>query len=298
VSRQNQRGAAVIMAMLVVAVTATLVGGVFWRQSATVRATENALAYAQAKWLMRGAVDWAGVILREDARATSLDHLGEAWSVPLAETRLNEGDGREPVYLSGQIRDEQAKLNLRNLVGAAGIDQEELGAVRRLLALLGMEPRLAERMAQRVLDGLPAKAGAEPAALGVASIDDFAEIAGMGPSAIERLRPFVTVLPQATPVNANTAAAEVLAARIRDLSLADARRLAASRDRAYFRDRADALSRLAELKLQASDAQIAVTTKFFSVDGSVIYQRARLQSRALLRREARRIDVLWLREAS
>ena len=286
------------MAMLVVAVTAALVAGVFWRQSATMRATENALAYAQAKWLMRGAVDWAGVILREDARATSLDHLGEAWAVPLAETRLNEGDGREPVYLSGQIRDEQAKLNLRNLVGSAGIDQEELGAVRRLLALLGMEPRLAERMAQRVLDGLPARAGVDPAALGVASIEDFAEVAGMGPSAIERLRPFVTVLPQATPVNANTAPAEVLAARIRELSLADARRLAASRDRAYFRDRADALGRLAELKLQAGDAQIAVTTKFFSVDGSVIYQRARLQSRALLRRESRRIDVLWLREAS
>jgi general secretion pathway protein K len=286
------------MAMLVVAVTAALVAGVFWRQSATMRATENALAYAQAKWLMRGAVDWAGVILREDARATSLDHLGEAWAVPLAETRLNEGDGREPVYLSGQIRDEQAKLNLRNLVGSAGIDQEELGAVRRLLALLGMEPRLAERMAQRVLDGLPARTGVDPVALGIASLDDFAEVPGMGASAIERLRPFVTVLPQATPVNANTAPAEVLAARIRDLGLADARRLAASRDRAYFRDRADALGRLAELKLQAGDAQIAVTTKFFSVDGSVIYQRARLQSRALLRRESRRIDVLWLREAS
>lgn len=295
---QRQRGAAVIMAMLVVAVTATLVAGVFWRQSATMRATENALAYAQAKWLMRGAVDWAGVILREDARATNLDHLGEAWAVPLAETRLNEGDGREPVYLAGQIRDEQAKLNLRNLVGAAGIDQEELGAVRRLLALLGMEPRLAERMAQRVLDGLPARAGVDPAALGVASIEDFAEVAGMGASAIETLRPFVTVLPQATPVNANTAPAEVLAARIADLSLADARRLAASRDRAYFRDRADALGRLAELKLQAGDAQIAVTTRFFSVDGSVIYQRARLHSRALLRREGRRIEVMWLREAS
>jgi general secretion pathway protein K len=286
------------MAMLVVAVTATLVAGVFWRQSATVRATENALAYAQAKWLMRGAVDWAGVILREDARATSHDHLGEAWSVPLAETRLNEGDGREPVYLSGQIRDEQAKLNLRNVAGSAGVDPEELDALRRLLALLGMEPRLAERMAQRVLDGLPAKAGIDPVALGVASIDDFAEVDGVGPSAIERLRPFVTVLPQATPVNANTASAEVLAARIRGLSLADARRLAASRDRAYFRDRTDALNRLAELKLQAGDAQIAVTTKFFSIDGSVIYRRARLQSRALLRREARRIDVLWLREVS
>src|SRR5688572_3283384 len=121
------------MAMLVVAVTATLVAGVFWRQNVLVQQTENALSYAQAKWLMRGAVDWAAVILAEDARTSSADHLGEPWAVPLAETRLNEADGREPVYLSGEIRDEQARFNLRNLAAAAGPDAAELEVLQRLL---------------------------------------------------------------------------------------------------------------------------------------------------------------------
>lgn len=294
----GQRGAAVVMAMLVVAVTATLVAGVFWRQSVLVQQAENALSYAQAKWLMRGAVDWASVILAEDARTSSADHLGEPWAVPLAETRLNEGDGREPVYLAGEIRDEQAKLNLRNLasVGEAGVAEVEVLA--RLFGMLGLNPAAAAAVAQRVREGLPADAGRAPRAMGISAVDDLLGVDGIDAAAIERLRPFITMLPQPTPVNANTAAAEVLAARIANLSLADARRLAASRDRTHFRDRADALSRIPELRLQAADAEIAVATRFFSVDGTISYRRARLQARALLKREARRVDMLWLREAT
>ena len=284
--------------MLVVAVTATLVAGVFWRQSVLVQQAENALSYAQAKWLMRGAVDWASVILAEDARTSSADHLGEPWAVPLAETRLNEGDGREPVYLAGEIRDEQAKLNLRNLasVGEAGVAEVEVLA--RLFGMLGLNPAAAAAVAQRVREGLPADAGRAPRAMGISAVDDLLGVDGIDAAAIERLRPFITMLPQPTPVNANTAAAEVLAARIANLSLADARRLAASRDRTHFRDRADALSRIPELRLQAADAEIAVATRFFSVDGTISYRRARLQARALLKREARRVDMLWLREAT
>lgn len=293
--RRHERGAAVVMAMLVVAVTVTLVAGVFWRQSVLVQQAENGLSYAQVKWLMRGAVDWASVILAEDARASSADHLGEPWAVPLAETRLNEGDGREPVYLAGEIRDEQAKLNLRNLAAAGGA--ADVDALTRLLGLLGLNPALAAPVAQRVRDGV-AEAGAEQRALGLASVDDLLGVPGIDAAAVERLRPFVTILPLPTPVNANTAPAEVLAARIPNLSLADARRLAASRDRAHFRDRADALNRIPGLKLQATDAEIAVTTRYFSVDGTVSFRRARLQARALLKREVRRVELLWLREAA
>jgi general secretion pathway protein K len=105
------------------------------------------------------------------------------------------------------------------------------------------------------------------------------------------------VLPQPTPVNANTAPAVVLAARF-NLALADAQRLAASRDRAYFKDRADVLNRIAQLRLEASEQEIGVATRFFSVDGTVSYQRARLNARVLLRREAGRLETVWLREAA
>jgi general secretion pathway protein K len=295
---QAERGAAVVMAMLVVAVTAMLVSGVFWRQNVLVRQAENELSYAQAKWLIRGAIDWAGVILREDARTSSVDHYGEPWAVPLADTQLNQDDGRDPVYLSGEIRDEQAKFNLRNLAGPGGVNIRELAVLRRLLALVGAAEGLADAVATRVLSAVPGEGGRKQAALGLASIDDLLGLEGIGAATIERLRPFATVLPQPTPVNANTAAAEVLAARFENLALADARRLVASRDRGFFKDRADVLNRIGELKLQASDAEIAVATRFFSVNGTVNYRRARLHTEALLRREAGRVEAVWLREAA
>jgi general secretion pathway protein K len=106
------------------------------------------------------------------------------------------------------------------------------------------------------------------------------------------------VLPQATPVNANTATAEVLAARIENLDLADARRLVESRDRAHFRDVADVLGRLGEPRLTAGPGDLAVSTRFFVVEGEVTYRRARLHGRSLVRRSANTVETLWLREAS
>jgi general secretion pathway protein K len=293
-----QRGAAVVMAMLVVAVAATLVTGAFWRQSVIARQAENELSFAQAKWLMRGAIDWAGVILAEDARTSRVDHAGEPWAVPLADTLLNADDGRDPVYLTGVIRDEQAKFNLRNLVGPKGVIPREVEALQRLLALVGVSESLAGPVAARVLATVPGEGGRKQVELALGTIDDLLGLEGVSASTIERLRPFVTVLPQPTPVNANTAPAEVLAARIENLALADARRLTASRDRAYFKDRTDVLNRIAELKVKASDAEIAVATRFFSVEGTVSFRRARLHTQALLRREANRVEAVWLQEAT
>jgi general secretion pathway protein K len=292
-----QRGAAVVMAMLVVAVTATLVAGAFWRQSVIARQAENELSFAQAKWLIRGAIDWAGIILREDARTSSVDHVGEPWAVPLADTHLNPEDGRDPIYLAGGIQDEQAKFNLRNLVGPKGVDPREVAVLRRLLALVGASETLADPVAERVLASVPGEGGRRQATLGLGSIDDLLDVKAVSAAALERLRPFVTVLPQPTPVNANTASAEVLAARFENLALADARRLVASRDRAFFKDRTDVLTRIPQLKLQATDAEIAAATRFFAVDGTVSYRRARLRTQALLRREAGRVEAVWLREA-
>jgi general secretion pathway protein K len=297
-SGRAERGAAVVMAMLVVAVTATLVTGVFWRQNVIVRQAENELSYAQAKWLIRGAIDWAGIILREDARTSSVDHLGEPWSVPLADTHLNPDDGRDPVYLAGTIRDEQAKFNLRNLAGPKGVNARELDVLRRLLDLVGANEALADPIAKRVLAAVPGEEGRKQTALGLASIDDLLGLDDIGVAVIEQLRPFVTVLPQPTPVNANTASAEVLAARFERLALADARRLVASRDRAFFKDRTDVLSRIEQLKLQASDTEISVATRFFSVTGTVSYRRARLYTQALIRREGNQVEAVWLQEAA
>ena len=292
---RRQRGSALLLAMLVVVAALTLVSGALWRQNALVREAENELAYAQARWLLRGAIDWAGVILQEDARSTTVDHPGEPWSVPLADTRLNPDDGRVPAYLAGVIEDEQGKLNLRNLVTPDGMSAEELEALHRLLATLRIDGAFADRIAERVARAVRERG--ERAAPGLAFVDDALAV-GMDKGAAERLRPFVTVLPEATPLNVNTAAPEVLSARIPALELNDARAFVAGRDRAYFRDLADARNRLAGIGVQTSGAGLGVATRYFRVTGMVTYGPARLGARALLKRDGARFEVLWMKESA
>jgi len=258
------------------------------------REAENDLALSQARWLLRGAIDWAGVILQEDARTSSVDHRGEPWAVPLADTRLNENERGPSAYIAGAIVDEQSKFNLRNLVDGDNLVPAEVDSLKRLLGALGIDEAFADRIAERVRSAIRARgASADP---GRAFAGELLQV-GLEPQALERLRGFVTVLPEATPLNVNTASAEVLAARIADLSLLDAKRLVASRDRAYFKDVPDAVQRLREAVPSASDSGIAVATHYFSVEGTVTYGRARLAARALVKREPGRLEVLWLRES-
>jgi len=288
-----EHGSAVIMAMLVVAATATLISGALWQQSALIRETENELAYAQAKWLLRGAIDWAGVILLEDGRTSSVDHRGEPWAVPLADTRLNEGDARPAAYLAGAIDDEQGKLNLRNLVAGDQVNPSQLAALGRLLGMLGIDEAFADAIAARLMAAQRAgNAQPDPAR---AFIEELLDV-GLGADAMERLRPFLTLLPETTPLNVNTASAEVLAASIPGLTLLDARRIVAARSRAYFRDLADALQRLREAGAAANGDGLSVATRYFSIDGTVTYARARLEGRALVKRDANRLEVIWIRE--
>ena len=43
----------------------------------------------QSAWLLTGALDWARLILRQDAITGGADHLAEPWAVPLNEARLS-----------------------------------------------------------------------------------------------------------------------------------------------------------------------------------------------------------------
>jgi general secretion pathway protein K len=86
-----QRGAALLAAMLTVALVATFAAGALWQQWKSIEIESAERQRTQARWLLTGALDWARVILREDARSgdasAPADHLAEPWAVPLQEAR-------------------------------------------------------------------------------------------------------------------------------------------------------------------------------------------------------------------
>jgi len=314
---RHQRGVAIITALVVVAAATVAVSGMLWRQSIAMRKAENQAALAQSRWLARGAADWARVILREDARISQVDHPGELWAVPLAETRVNangivqdEADDAGTATVSGRIVDAQARYNLTNLLstvtpvgtgtltlaqgtapgitdGAAAVARSgtaaavvppaELLMLARLLVLLGQAPDEANRNAR--LAGQRVNEMPRPV-----DLDDFAGV--LGAALLDRLRPYATVLPRPTPVNLNTAPAEVLAARFDNLPIERARALVESRERVYFNQISDAMNRLPGPALTAPPSSVATMTQFFQIEGLVRQQRVELSLRATIERGA------------
>jgi general secretion pathway protein K len=168
-SHAQQRGAAIISALLVVALSAILVSGMLWRQQVQIRRIENQRLLSQAQWVARGALDWTRLILRSEGDTSAgITYLGGLWGVPIAKTRLSDFLGQigevraeqgAATYLSGSIEDAQAKFNLRNLVsspapGVMQLNLEQIGAYQRLLVSLGVNSQLAKTTAVQVRNSL------------------------------------------------------------------------------------------------------------------------------------------------
>jgi general secretion pathway protein K len=274
---------------------------------------ENQRLQLQAKWILRGALDWARLILREDGKFSSIDHLGEPWAVPLSETRLDDyvEKGRSDsdstdAALSGSIIDAQSRYNLANLSSGGTVNPRELAAFARLLTSLRLPPTLAQAAAEAIATPQKisaASAGTSPDAaqpMLLTQTEDLLAVPGFSADAFNKLKDFVVILPEQTLVNVNTAPPEVLAARL-DLTVSEAATLVASREHAYFRDPADFSLRLLGKQPNPADmAMIAAATNYFIVNGQVRLDRASLEIRALVKREGigRNVSskVLWIRE--
>ena len=122
------------------------------------------------------------------------------------------------------------------------------------------------------------------------SVDSLLNVPGFTPEMVARLRPFVTVLPTSTPVNMNTAPAEVVAAVVPGMSLSSAQALVSRRQSAFFRNTSDV-----QLALQGTGAlppgiditqiPMDVTTSYFLVHGRVQYERAEVDRTTLIYRD-------------
>ena len=65
---RHQRGAALLLAMLILTLVATMASGMVWQQWRAIQVESAERARTQSAWILSGALDWARLILREDAR--------------------------------------------------------------------------------------------------------------------------------------------------------------------------------------------------------------------------------------
>lgn len=317
--RRRQSGAAVLLALFVATLATLIVSALFYRQFVLLRTIENQQLIAQSRLLLRGALDWGRAILREDANRSSYDALSEPWAQPLAETRLDQlGETSALASLAsiaGSMEDAQSRLNLRNLIDNGQIVESELEALRRLCTLLQVPAQtadlIAERMQRALSTGTPDDSGkSQDFSMPGSTVrpiplllpQDLIAIPGVSAEAAQRLAPYVVVLDERTPINANTARPEVIAARVPDLSLSDARALVAERERiSYFNNVGEVRTRLGAKANGVGEGDIATASRFFFVRGEVKLDRAVTRMEALVRRGVpgqgiQPVAVLWTRE--
>jgi general secretion pathway protein K len=133
-----------------------------------------------------------------------------------------------------------------------------------------------------------ADSNAPVAPLQMINVESLLDVPGFAPEAVEKLRPFVTVLPTTTSVNMNTATAEVIAATVPGMTLEQAQAFVARRETVFFHDVGNVTLALtgAGVKADALDtSQIDVTTKYFVIHGRVQHERAEVDRTTLLYRD-------------
>jgi general secretion pathway protein K len=311
--RGRQSGAAVLMALFIATLATLIVSGLFWNQFVLLRTIENQQLVGQTRLLLRGALDWSRAILREDQRTSTFDALTEPWAQGLEETRLDQlGETTtlaSNATIAGSIEDAQSRMNLRNLIGTEGVIYEpDLMALRRLAVLLQLPEQTADLIAARVQDSIIGPSAERPMGSSGRTAPpiplflptDLAGIPGIDGQAAAKLAPYVVILDERTPVNVNTASAEVIAARIPGLSIADARSLVAERERiSYFPNVGSFRNSLRNRGQPGGDDELSVASRYFLVRGQVRLDRAQTRMESLVKRSpqsTQAVMVLWQRE--
>lgn len=304
------RGVALLSAMLTVTLVATFAATALWQQWRSVEVETAERARVQAGWILTGALDWARLILREDARAGGVDHLAEPWAVPLNEARLssflsvdkNASDTERDAFLSGQVSDLQGRLNIANLIDGQAVSESGMTSFSRLFALLGLPPEQLQVLASNLLaasqnvkpggDQNASPASALPSPLMPQRVDELVWL-GLTPASLAALGPHVSLLPVRTTVNINTASVEVLYASTPDLPMADAQKVVAARQRSHFRTLADAAPLSSGRAGPFTEVLHTVSSRFFEVRGSLRLDQTTMQERSVLQRDGLSVRTLW-----
>ncbi|MBM2853734.1 MAG: Type secretion system protein [Steroidobacteraceae bacterium] len=219
----RQRGVALIMAIVMVAIATVLAVRIGTRASLDMRRTAGLIALDQAWHVALGAEAWAAEVLRKDREDSETDHPGERWAQPIPPLPVDGGTVR------GALEDMQGRFNLNNLLMDNGtVNESAVQRFERLLEKAGADQRWARIMADWLdsdtVPGFPD--GAEDgnylsqnppyrSANGpVTTITELMALPGMTLEEYLRIRPYVAAVPLGTKINLCTASAPILAALV------------------------------------------------------------------------------------
>lgn len=296
----RQAGVALLTVLLIVFLASLTATSLAALQQFAIRRHTLLQHQQQARLYALGAEQWAAAILERD-KDKARDHLGEEWAAGSLSRPVEGG------FVSGRIQDLQGCFNLNNLLQSnlpnaaegdgrsrAAVDSKWLGALQRLLAILELDPGIAQAIADWIdPDQEPLfPDGAEDseytqrsppyitANRPLLSVSELRSIKGIDPESYAKLAPYVCALPPGTPVNVNTASPLVLAALDGQLDPNRLGTLIEERPAQGYRSLEEFLE-AAQLNPNASlRQQLDLKSRYFlvSIEAQVGEARARLSS--------------------
>ena len=135
---RHQRGIALLVAILLVALGTIIAATVAYENAMTARRGTSTYAFDQSLLIQQGAEALAAYGLRQ-IRQTDPSHTypGQGWDKPLGPIEVVPG-----VMLEASLEDMQGRFNLNNLVQKDGTpDPVYVPAFTQLLQMLGLEPK-------------------------------------------------------------------------------------------------------------------------------------------------------------
>ena len=197
--------------------------------------------------------------------------------------------------MSGQITDLQGRLNVNNLIEDNKLSATAQQAFSRLFRLLGLPPSELTLLTTQLLlaqkgnDGNGSSVGVP---LRPQRVEQLIWL-GLSPQTVALLRPYVTMLPERTTLNVNTASAEALYAAIDGLSLADAQRLVAARANSHYTSLGDAAKVVSGVDSGSNSGQLSVSSRFFEVRGRLRIERSVVEEVSVVQRDGLTVRTLW-----
>ena len=287
--------------MLIVAIVAALAASLSLGQQVWLRQAQNINDRAQADKVSQAALQWAKLILLEDAKKNpTIDDLTENWAQPLPPISVEGG------AMTGRIRDAQGRFNLNSLLRNGNPSKPDIDVYRRLLQSLSLNDSL---LIDSLLDWIDADADTKPAGAEdtyyltlqppyraanqrLESVEELRLVKGYDAKTVEKLRRYVSALPESTAVNINTTDKYVLSALFAQLPLSTAQQLVDQSAKNPFKDKNDLIQRAGMTPEPGVD--YGVTSAYFYVDIYTHFGRLDRSRQVLVHRVAGQgIDTLW-----
>ena len=241
----RMNGTALITALLVVALASTAAAAMLKQQHLDIRRASNVFNADQAGLYAQSAETWVIQVLLRDKLENKNDSLADGWAT-LSEP-IEVEDGKMLV----QVEDLQSRFNLNNLLNKEGKpDEAERKRFQRLLSLLELDTDLVFPILDWIDSDINASfpGGAEDneylrqeparrtANTAFVSSSELLQVKGFDSDKYERLKPYVTALPDQLTININTASAVILAASIEGMDLSEAEALVQARPEKGYED--------------------------------------------------------------